>query len=247
MKRLLVLTLVAACVLVTCNASGKRKPPKPTPSPSPACGAMVPDPLPMADATTVTVGCVPISIQNNITVWTHAEVHRRLLEQAPDLMRLLDERLDLYVHVHDSPTGFGSSMGMVIRPSDPPCNLTGSYATCTFVTTLTLQANLLRNQFIPFQYECCAEHTAERIMAHEFGHVWFEYFKLLQHGASYADYIAQRQIPVGTPVHEVAAEDYRFCFGTEFARFSSMAPAGVGPPTPAQCAFLADVWRVWLP
>ena len=196
--------------------------------------------------TTTTIGCVDISIQNSITWWTAQQVYDLLAAEAPDLNTLLGLNLELFVNVRDDDTyRYQSGVDGHLFPAG--CSVGSNYSACTNVDTMTLIAALDRNQFVPPQYECCHENLENRIPAHEFGHVWFEYFKWLAHGGSYADYLAQRNLVPGsyaaTVYWEVAAEDYRLCFGTALARGTGQSAPGNDPPSPAQCAFLANTWR----
>ena len=199
--------------------------------------------------TTQVIGCVTISIEDEVTWWTHEQVYAQLTAQALDLDYLQAHKFQLFIHVRsDWPSGgFGSGHQIYVRPGPPaPCNQFGDYSSCTLVSILTLQANPNSGQFV---YNASPLGHPERLMAHEFGHAWTHYFRLKYHNGSWDEYVAQRNIEPGsyasTVPHEVIAEDYRICFGTPAAVESGLPnPDGVAPPTPAQCAFLADVWRV---
>ena len=193
--------------------------------------------------TTTIIGCVEIAIQDSITWWTPQQVYDLLVAEAPDLNLLLDQHLQLFINIRDDHT-YTYQTGVDGHLFPAGCTIPN----CTKVDVMTLVAALERNQFVPPQYECCNENNQNRLPAHEFGHVWFEYFKWFAHDASYADYIAQRNLVPGSyaasHVPEVAAEDYRLCFGTALARTVQEVSVGADPPTPEQCAFLANTWRV---
>jgi len=219
-----------------------------TTTPPPACIENWPDPQPMTDVTYTTqrINCVTIDIEDEVTWWTHQEVYNQVVAQAPDLEYLLAHKFQLFIHVRSDPVCCGPGNSLVVRPITPtPCNAFGDYSSCTMVDVMTLQANPDRCIFYP---GCVSSTWPERTVAHEFGHAWMDYFRQKYHDGSYAEYIAQREIPPGTYAEtvpqEVAAEDYRFCFGSPIAATGVMNPDGVDPPTPAQCAYLANTWRV---
>jgi hypothetical protein len=199
--------------------------------------------------TTTVIDCVTISIEDEVTWWTPQQVYDQLTAQAPDLSYLQAHKFQLFLHVRSDPVCCGPGHTMYVRPFTPtPCNAGGNYTTCTLVSVITLQANPAR---CIFSYGCTggSSQWPEKVVAHEFGHAWIDYFRLKYHGGSYADYIAQRNLEPGSYAEshpqEAAAEDYRICFGTPAAVGPGIPdPQGAAPPTPAQCSYLADTWRV---
>lgn len=224
----------------------------PTTTPPPACIENWPDPQPMTDVTytTTVIGCVTISIEDEVTWWTPQQVYQQVVDQAPDLAYLQAHKFQLFIHVRSDPSCCGPGNTMYARPfsPSPPCNANDDYTTCTLVSVITLQANPDR---CIFSYNCAGSSSTwpEKTIAHEFGHAWIDYFKLKYHGGTYDEYVAQRNLEPGSfaALHpqEAAAEDYRICFGTPVAVGNGIPdPDGAAPPTPEQCAFLANTWRV---
>lgn len=196
---------------------------------------------------TTAIGCVEISIDNDAAGWwTAQQVYDYLTPEALNLdlqtnglagggELFIEVRSDMTYHYTSAEVGYRLPAG---------CNAGGHYATCTEVDVITLIADPQRHMFVAPGFELPGyEHSAEPAIAHEYGHAWTFYWADMAHGGDWSSYITERGITTD-PYWEVAAEDYRMCFGSYWAinGVDRSYPAE-GKPTQADCDWLATVWR----
>lgn len=217
--------------------------PSPSPSPPPGCNQTFPNPKPMDDKphSETVINCVTIDIDNDAAQWwTAQQVYDYLAAEA---LNLDIWRSELFIEVRSDTTyQYQSAMVASLLPST--CQSQG-IQTCTWVPVITLIADPSRHQFIAPGFEPAGyEHYAEPAISHEYGHVWTMYYLYFVHGNSWADYIAARNMGNSTdPVWEVAAEDYRMCFGSPWAQALDRFWPDIGKPTPEFCNWMATAWR----
>jgi len=185
-------------------------------------------------STTVEPNCVTIEIEDAAqAMWTPDAVYAELVMEARKL-DVLGPNLTIRIRADLTLRYLSSNTNIHYVPQD--CGTTDP-ASCHLEFIVTL----LTRQFDPSRTL-----TYRGVLAHEYGHVWAIYYRVLYHRYSWIDYETFRPLEIGGPnTNEIIPEDYRQCFATPDARHSYSFYGY--PPTwevPGLCSWLADVWEV---